>query len=47
MKTFRGKEIIIESAPNVFIDADGEYLGTTPITITLASNKLQILKWMD
>ena len=47
VKTFRGKEIIIESAPNVFIDADGEYLGTTPITITLASNKLQILKWMD
>ncbi|MBC8047628.1 MAG: diacylglycerol kinase family lipid kinase [Fimbriimonadaceae bacterium] len=47
VKTFRGKEISIESKPNVFIDADGEYLGTTAIQISIANNKLQILKWRD
>ncbi len=45
VKTFRGKEIKIESTPYVFIDADGEYLGTTPIALSISDKKLNILQW--
>ncbi len=45
VKTYRGKEIKIESIPDVFIDADGEYLGTTPISLSLMEKKLNIIHW--
>lgn len=47
VKTFRGKVITIESNPNVFFDADGEYIGSTPIQLSIMDKKLQILKWLD
>ncbi len=47
VKTFRGKEIKIESTPPVFIDADGEYLGTTAIQINIVNKGIQILRWLN
>ena len=45
VKTFRGKEIVIESTPDVFMDADGEYLGTTPVKISILQDKINILNF--
>ena len=47
VKTFRGKEIKIESIPHVFIDADGEYLGITPLTISIINKKINIIHWKN
>ncbi|MFI5172956.1 MAG: diacylglycerol/lipid kinase family protein [Chitinophagales bacterium] len=45
VKTFRGKEIIIESDTPIYVEADGEFLGETPVKITVEQNALQVLKW--
>ena len=45
VKTFRGKNIRIESAQPIFAEADGEYLGETPVAITVVPSALRILKW--
>lgn len=43
--TFRGKEIIIKSEQQIFVEADGEYLGETPVAISILPSALRILNW--
>lgn len=45
VEIFKGREILIESTPPVYIDADGEYLGETPVKIIVKEKALSILKW--
>lgn len=45
VETFKGKAFLIESNPPVFIDADGEFLGETPVNISLEEKCLNILAW--
>lgn len=45
VKTYTGKTISIHSEPPVFIDADGEYIGTTPLTFRIAERQVRVLKW--
>lgn len=45
VRTFSGKQIQISSAPEVHIDADGEYIGTTPLHCVIADKQIQVLKW--
>ena len=45
VKTFQAVEIKIDSEEEVFVEADGEYLGTTPASITIIPDALRILRW--
>ncbi len=45
VKTFQASQIDIESDEQVFVEADGEYLGTTPISISILPDALRILRW--
>jgi diacylglycerol kinase (ATP) len=45
VNTFRGKTIKIDSQPPVYLDADGEYLGTTPVTIEIIPKAIQVLQF--
>lgn len=45
VQTFRGKEINITSNPPVHMDADGEFIGQTPLRFRIASQQIQVLKW--
>lgn len=45
VNTFRGKEININSEPPIYLDADGEFLGTTPVTISLIPKAIQVLQF--
>jgi len=45
VKTFRAKNIQILSTPPVYVDADGEFIGNTPLSLSLAKGKVQVLQW--
>lgn len=45
VNTFRGKTITINSEPPIYLDADGEFLGTTPVTISLIPKAIQVLQF--
>jgi YegS/Rv2252/BmrU family lipid kinase len=43
VKSFLGRCISIESSPNLFVHADGEFIGHTPLNIQIQPNALQVL----
>ncbi len=43
--TFKGKEFFIESEGQVFLDADGEFLGETPVRISVIQKAIKVLIW--
>lgn len=45
VNTHRGKVININSEPPIYLDADGEFLGTTPVTISLFPKAIQVLQF--
>lgn len=45
VNTYRGKTIKIDSDPPIYVDADGEFIGTTPITISLLPKAIQVLRF--
>lgn len=45
VQTFRAKHISIQSNPPVYIDADGEFIGTTPLDMSIAPQQIQVLMW--
>jgi diacylglycerol kinase family enzyme len=45
VQTFKSKSITIHSDPPVSIDADGEYIGSTPLELAIAPQQIQVLVW--
>lgn len=45
VQTFKGKIIEMNSNPPVHMDADGEYLGQTPLRFQVASEQINVIKW--
>lgn len=45
VKTFRGKQITIESDKTIHVETDGEYLGTTPVQIHIIPSAIRVVKW--
>lgn len=45
VRTFTGKRMHIESTPPVAIDVDGEYIGSTPLTLSIHSAQVRVLCW--
>ncbi|MBC8048479.1 MAG: diacylglycerol kinase family lipid kinase [Fimbriimonadaceae bacterium] len=45
VRTFRGREIIIKCDKEIFAEADGEFLGTLPVKISIVEKAIKILKW--
>lgn len=45
VQTFTASTITIQSEPPVFIDADGEYIGTTPLELAILPQQIQVLLW--
>ncbi|MBK6815710.1 MAG: diacylglycerol kinase family lipid kinase [Saprospiraceae bacterium] len=45
VKTFQAKEIVIHTAKPIRVEADGEYLGFTPVNIRIIPDCISILVW--
>ncbi len=45
VSTFRGKNISIDSELPIYIDVDGEFIGTTPVTIAILPKSINVLKF--
>ncbi len=43
VQTFQGKEIVIRSSPEVYMEVDGEVLGKTPARITCLPGAIQVI----
>ena len=43
VKTFRGREILIESDKHLYVHADGEHIGHTPLNIHLLDSAIPVL----
>lgn len=46
IKTFRGKEIEIQCDDEIYAEADGEFLGTLPVKLSIFPQALQVLRWL-
>jgi len=45
VSTYRGKNIKIDSEPPIYIDVDGEFIGTTPVSISILPQSINVLKF--
>jgi diacylglycerol kinase family enzyme len=43
VRTFRGKKVSIRSSIPLFVHADGEHIGQTPLTIELLPGAIRVL----
>lgn len=43
VKSFRGKKIVIRSTDNIYLEADGESLGHTPMVLEVLHKKLKVV----
>lgn len=45
VKTFQAKAITVNTPKPIYVEADGEYLGTTPVTINIIPDAISVLQW--
>jgi YegS/Rv2252/BmrU family lipid kinase len=45
VKTFQGREITLDGDSPIHVEADGEFVGSSPFNVSILPSAIQILKW--